>query len=92
MSHMDCFIVTGSKVLEGVGCYIVVAVGTKSFNGWIMMGTFFQHSLLAMPGKSQAGSSVAYGYREYPSSAQTERSCGIYCQSWKCSRHNLLCS
>ncbi|TFK40151.1 Ca-transporting ATPase [Crucibulum laeve] len=35
--HTDCFIVSGSKVLEGVGRYVVVAVGTKSFNGRIMM-------------------------------------------------------
>ncbi|KDQ14940.1 hypothetical protein BOTBODRAFT_109588 [Botryobasidium botryosum FD-172 SS1] len=33
----DCFIVSGSKVLEGVGQYVVIAVGTKSFNGRIMM-------------------------------------------------------
>lgn len=37
-SHTDCFIISGSKVLEGVGQYVVVAVGTKSFNGRIMMG------------------------------------------------------
>lgn len=36
--HCDCFMVSGSKVLEGVGKYVVVAVGTKSFNGRIMMG------------------------------------------------------
>lgn len=30
--------ISGSKVLEGVGKYVVVAVGTKSFNGRIMMG------------------------------------------------------
>ncbi|KAH7884640.1 Ca-transporting ATPase [Phlebopus sp. FC_14] len=36
-SHTDCFVVSGSKVLEGVGSYVVVAVGTKSFNGRIMM-------------------------------------------------------
>ncbi|KAG2355509.1 hypothetical protein BDR07DRAFT_1303134 [Suillus spraguei] len=36
-THTDCFIVSGSKVLEGVGSYVVVAVGTKSFNGRIMM-------------------------------------------------------
>jgi magnesium-transporting ATPase (P-type) len=36
--HTDCFVVSGSKVLEGVGSYVVVAVGTKSFNGRIMMG------------------------------------------------------
>jgi len=35
---MDCFVVSGSKVLEGVGSYVVVTVGTKSFNGRIMMG------------------------------------------------------
>ena len=37
-AHTDCFIISGSKVLEGVGQYIVVAVGTKCFNGRIMMG------------------------------------------------------
>jgi P-type Ca2+ transporter type 2C len=37
--HTDCFILSGSKVLEGVGNYVVVAVGTKSFNGRIMMGS-----------------------------------------------------
>ena len=36
--HKDCFLVSGSKVLEGVGSYVVVAVGAKSFNGRIMMG------------------------------------------------------
>ncbi|KAF6754524.1 calcium-transporting ATPase [Ephemerocybe angulata] len=35
--HVDCFMISGSKVLEGVGKYVVVAVGTKSFNGRIMM-------------------------------------------------------
>jgi len=29
----DCFVISGSKVLEGVGSYVVVAVGTESFNG-----------------------------------------------------------
>lgn len=36
-THTDCFVISGSKVLEGVGRYVVVAVGTKSFNGRIMM-------------------------------------------------------
>jgi P-type Ca2+ transporter type 2C len=43
--HTDCFIVSGSKVLEGVGSYVVVAVGTKSFNGRIMMGTCIMASV-----------------------------------------------
>ena len=38
LRHADCFIVSGSKVLEGVGSYVVTSVGTKSFNGRIMMG------------------------------------------------------
>ena len=40
LGHTDCFIVSGSKVLEGVGLYVVVAVGTMSFNGRIMKGSF----------------------------------------------------
>jgi len=39
LGHTDCFVVSGSKVLEGVGCYVVISVGTKSFNGRIMMGS-----------------------------------------------------
>ena len=41
MKHTDCFLVSGSKVLEGYGSYVVIAVGTKSFNGRIMMGECF---------------------------------------------------
>ena len=37
--HTDCFVISGSKVLEGVGSYVVIAVGVKSFNGRIMMGS-----------------------------------------------------
>jgi Ca2+-transporting ATPase len=33
----DCFLISGAKVLEGVGEYVVIAVGTKSFHGRIMM-------------------------------------------------------
>ncbi|KAL0064796.1 plasma membrane calcium [Marasmius tenuissimus] len=36
-NHTDCFVLSGSKVQEGMGKYVVVAVGTKSFNGRIMM-------------------------------------------------------
>lgn len=38
LGHTDCFVVSGSKVLEGYGSYVVIAVGQKSFNGRIMMG------------------------------------------------------
>ncbi|KAJ4479980.1 Ca-transporting ATPase [Lentinula aciculospora] len=37
LAHVDSFVVSGSKVLEGVGRYVVIAVGQKSFNGRIMM-------------------------------------------------------
>lgn len=37
-SKKDCFVLSGSKVIEGVGEYVVIAVGSKSFNGRIMMG------------------------------------------------------
>lgn len=36
-AKLDCFMVSGSKVLEGVGEYVVTSVGTYSFNGRIMM-------------------------------------------------------
>jgi len=39
-AHTDCFMVSGSKVLEGYGKYVVVAVGQNSFNGRITMGAF----------------------------------------------------
>ncbi len=39
-AHTDCFVLSGSKILEGVGKYVIVAIGTKSFNGRIMMGMF----------------------------------------------------
>jgi len=38
--HADCFVVSGSKVLDGHGKYVVIAVGQRSFNGRVMMGTF----------------------------------------------------
>jgi P-type Ca2+ transporter type 2C len=46
--HTDCFVVSGSKVLEGFGRYVVVAVGPKSFNGRIMMGALHCQFLLAL--------------------------------------------
>ncbi|KAH9923745.1 calcium-translocating P-type ATPase [Epithele typhae] len=34
--HTDCFLISGSKILEGVGSYVVIAVGPRSFHGRIM--------------------------------------------------------
>lgn len=47
--HADCFMVSGSKVLEGYGSYVVIAVGTKSFNGRIMMGASLKVSYIPSP-------------------------------------------
>jgi Ca2+-transporting ATPase len=44
LGHTDCFVVSGSKVIEGVGSYLVISVGTRSFNGRIMMGSSFVSS------------------------------------------------
>jgi Ca2+-transporting ATPase len=40
LGHADCFIISGSKVLNGFGSYVVTSVGTESFNGRIVMGSF----------------------------------------------------
>lgn len=34
---LDCFMVSGGKVTEGVGQYIVISTGTNTFHGRIMM-------------------------------------------------------
>ena len=33
-----CFLTSGSKVQEGVGSYVVIAVGPRSFNGKLLIG------------------------------------------------------
>ncbi len=38
---VDCFVVSGSKVLEGYGGHVVIAISMKSFTGRIMMGILF---------------------------------------------------
>ncbi|KAF8517670.1 E1-E2 ATPase-domain-containing protein, partial [Hysterangium stoloniferum] len=37
LSQEDCFLLSGSKVLEGAGEYVVIAVGSKSFSGRFTM-------------------------------------------------------
>ncbi len=36
--HTDCFMLSGAKVLDGVGKYVVITVGRRTFNGRIMLG------------------------------------------------------
>ena len=49
LGHTDCFIVSGSEVLEGVGSYVVISVGTKSFHGRITMGSFIAPLAFTLP-------------------------------------------
>jgi len=41
---MDCFLISGAKVLEGSGTYVVVAIGTRSSYGRLMMGAWLSAS------------------------------------------------
>ena len=63
-SSVERVMISGSKVLKGYGKYVVIAVGQKSFNGRIMMGTSFHilfqfldadnfHSFGSSPGRSR---------------------------------------
>lgn len=47
MKKVDCFLISGSKVLEGVGRYVVTCVGRNSFHGRIMMCKFSHSSRLS---------------------------------------------
>lgn len=38
LPRVDCFILSGSKVLEGCGRYLVIAVGENSLNGKLVLG------------------------------------------------------
>ena len=77
LKHTDCFIVSGSKVLEGYGSYVVIAVGTRSFNGRIMMGKWF-HSILTRYFHKCGNLNMIYissqrGYGKYATSTQVEQ-------------------
>jgi len=45
LGYTDCFVqvVSGSEVIEGIGPYLVITIGPKSFNGRIMMGMSSVH-------------------------------------------------
>ena len=45
-ARVDCFLVSGSKVVDGYGKYVVIAVGEKSFSGRLMMCSLFGNPLL----------------------------------------------
>lgn len=68
LGHTDCFIVSGAKVLEGVGRYAIIAVGEKSFNGRIMKGivvSFFVTVLLTFYSPASRHSKASHS-RELP--------------------------
>ncbi len=89
LAHTDCFIVSGSKVLDGVGKYVVVAVGTKSFNGRIMMGTYV-HGIGIRARLITGLSSVARRRGEYASSAQAKLSSRAHCETWQFGRADTI--
>ncbi|KAG8872465.1 hypothetical protein FRB97_007614 [Tulasnella sp. 331] len=52
--HEDCFLISGSKVSEGVGEYVVIAVGERSFNGRLMMALSGDSEVTPLQGKLNA--------------------------------------
>jgi len=84
--HPDCFAISGSKVLEGRGKYVVIAVGQKCFSGRIMMGMFirgFSTDLRALISRSFYSSPTKS--RSYPVAGEAERSCQSHQnRSWYC--------
>ena len=46
MEEYDPFILSGSKVLAGVGTFVVTSVGTNSFNGRTMMCNYLPLPLI----------------------------------------------
>ena len=87
--HWDPFILSGGKVLEGTGRFIVCAVGIRSYFGRTMMGEFFafdvglllfsqtilrlQHSVLSPP-RPRFRSSSMVSPSGLPSSVPPQRS------------------
>ena len=61
-ANTDCFMISGSKVLDGYGKYVIITIGPNSFNGRVMMGTFCGKYLLSVPG--------CQSYRSFRSSAR----------------------
>jgi Ca2+-transporting ATPase len=49
IGRADCFIVSGSKVLEGMGTYVVITVGTQTLNARIMKGLFIALTHINVP-------------------------------------------
>lgn len=74
----DPFIISGCKVTEGVGVYVVIAVGEKSFNGRIMMGqwrfTPVQSFLIRIASNNRSTS----WHSKYSFAAQAERTSGTH--------------
>ena len=79
--HTDYFMVSGAKILEGYGKYVIIAVGQKSFNGRIMTGMlhsnflFCLYTLNTLPVSSSPRRS-----RSHPITGEAERSRRAYRQ------------
>jgi hypothetical protein len=79
--YADCFIISGSKVLEGVGSYVVVAVGQKSFNGRILMGQSHPPRLFLCAHKCFVDS-ASRQYRAYSFTVQDRPPCSTHRENW----------
>ena len=78
-AHTDCFMVSGAKVLEGYGRYVVVAVGQKSFNGRIMMGVSLDHFPIFEPQSNRLFRSSSRRPRSDPIAGEIERTSRTHC-------------
>lgn len=58
----DCFMISGSKVVEGVGRYVVTSVGRNSFHGKIMMCASGP-SVLLLPSVHRSDSPIRHPQR-----------------------------
>jgi len=52
LGRTDCFVISGSEVIEGIGSYLVITIGPKTFNRHIMMGMSFVRLTLMFPDKA----------------------------------------
>jgi len=70
LGHTDCFVVSGSKVIEGIVSYLVITVRPKHFNGCIMMGMSFVYLTFMFTDKVVC--SIMDWFREHAFATQVE--------------------
>ena len=71
----DPLILSGSKILEGVGRYIVTAVGVNSYYGRTMICKFLRSNSVLTGSSSRRT-------RRYATAVKIESSCQYDCKTW----------